>query len=70
MHLSTSCNHERCPPDVSDVNVFKYNSFHYLYQQERRTEKKANQVAFKEEKSRQEKQMLNLRMNVQGLKLS
>lgn len=32
-------------------------------------EKKANQVAFKEEKVRQEKQMLNLRMNIQGLKL-
>uniref|UniRef100_H3CLD4 Protein LTV1 homolog n=1 Tax=Tetraodon nigroviridis TaxID=99883 RepID=H3CLD4_TETNG len=36
---------------------------------ERRTEKKANKVAFKEEKIRQEKQMQNLRMNVQGLKL-
>lgn len=32
-------------------------------------EKKANKVAFKEEKVRQEKQMLNLRMNIQGLKL-
>lgn len=32
-------------------------------------EKKANKVAFKEEKGRQEKQMLNLRMNIQGLKL-
>ncbi|XP_061840325.2 protein LTV1 homolog [Nerophis lumbriciformis] len=37
---------------------------------ERRVEKKANQMAFKEEKVRQEKQMLNLRNNVQGLKLS
>ncbi|XP_070683671.1 protein LTV1 homolog [Pempheris klunzingeri] len=37
---------------------------------ERRVEKKANKVAFKEEKVRQEKQMLNLRTNVQGLKLS
>ncbi|XP_056136318.1 protein LTV1 homolog [Lampris incognitus] len=37
---------------------------------ERRTEKKANKVAFKQEKTRQEKQMLNLRTNVQGLKLS
>ncbi|XP_069023851.1 protein LTV1 homolog [Embiotoca jacksoni] len=36
---------------------------------ERRVEKKANKVAFKEEKVRQEKQMLNLRRNVQGLKL-
>ncbi|KAF7645461.1 hypothetical protein LDENG_00204090 [Lucifuga dentata] len=37
---------------------------------ERREEKKANKVAFKQEKVRQEKQMLNLRTNVQGLKLS
>ncbi|XP_071387727.1 protein LTV1 homolog isoform X1 [Centroberyx affinis] len=37
---------------------------------ERRTEKKANKTAFKEEKVRQEKQMLNLRTNIQGLKLS
>ncbi|XP_054635798.1 protein LTV1 homolog isoform X2 [Dunckerocampus dactyliophorus] len=37
---------------------------------ERRVEKKANKMAFKEEKARQEKQMLNLRNNVQGLKLS
>lgn len=36
---------------------------------ERRAEKKANKMAFKEEKARQEKQMLNLRTNVQGLKL-
>ncbi|XP_008283191.1 protein LTV1 homolog [Stegastes partitus] len=36
---------------------------------ERRAEKKANKMAFKEEKVRQEKQMLNLRTNVQGLKL-
>ncbi|XP_070847400.1 protein LTV1 homolog [Chaetodon trifascialis] len=36
---------------------------------ERRVEKKANKMAFKEEKVRQEKQMLSLRMNVQGLKL-
>lgn len=36
---------------------------------ERRVEKKANRTAFKEEKARQEKQMLNLRANVQGLKL-
>ncbi|RVE76599.1 hypothetical protein OJAV_G00010040 [Oryzias javanicus] len=36
---------------------------------ERRVEKKANKMAFKEEKVRQEKQMLNLRTNVQGLKL-
>ncbi|KAI5089863.1 protein LTV1-like isoform X1, partial [Silurus meridionalis] len=37
---------------------------------ERRTEKKANKVAFKEEKQKQEKQMVSLRANVQGLKLS
>ncbi|KAL1005967.1 hypothetical protein UPYG_G00066260 [Umbra pygmaea] len=37
---------------------------------ERRTEKKANKLAFKQEKAYQEKQMLNLRSNVQGLKLS
>ncbi|XP_069386059.1 protein LTV1 homolog [Paralichthys olivaceus] len=36
---------------------------------ERRAEKKANKVAFKEEKVRQQKQMLNLRTNIQGLKL-
>ncbi|XP_029012829.1 protein LTV1 homolog [Betta splendens] len=36
---------------------------------ERRAEKKANKVAFKEERVRQEKQLLNLRTNVQGLKL-
>ncbi|XP_070775988.1 protein LTV1 homolog [Enoplosus armatus] len=36
---------------------------------ERRGEKKANKMAFKEEKVRQEKQMLNLRSNVQGMKL-
>lgn len=36
---------------------------------ERRVEKKSNKMAFKEEKVRQEKQMLNLRANVQGLKL-
>lgn len=36
---------------------------------ERRVEKKANKMAFKEEKVRQEKQMLNLRTNIQGLKL-
>uniref|UniRef100_A0AAY4AFG9 Protein LTV1 homolog n=1 Tax=Denticeps clupeoides TaxID=299321 RepID=A0AAY4AFG9_9TELE len=37
---------------------------------ERRTEKKANKVAFKQEKALQEKQILNLKANVQGLKLS
>nr|XP_046231395.1 protein LTV1 homolog [Scatophagus argus] len=36
---------------------------------ERRVEKKANKMAFREEKARQEKQMLNLRTNIQGLKL-
>lgn len=37
---------------------------------ERRIEKKANKIAFKIEKSRQEKELLNLRQNIQGLKLS
>uniref|UniRef100_A0A8C9RW76 Protein LTV1 homolog n=1 Tax=Scleropages formosus TaxID=113540 RepID=A0A8C9RW76_SCLFO len=37
---------------------------------ERRTEKKANKMAFKQEKARQERELLNLRANVQGLKLS
>lgn len=36
---------------------------------ERRQEKKANKQAFKQEKVRQEKQILNLRSSVQGLKL-
>ncbi|KAF3688084.1 Protein LTV1 -like protein [Channa argus] len=36
---------------------------------DRRAEKKANKMAFKEEKVRQEKQMLSLRTNIQGLKL-
>ncbi|XP_072319535.1 protein LTV1 homolog isoform X2 [Eucyclogobius newberryi] len=36
---------------------------------ERRIEKKANKTAFKEEKARQEKQLQNLRTNIQGLKL-
>ncbi|KAM9769579.1 protein LTV1 homolog [Menidia menidia] len=35
----------------------------------RRAEKKATKVAFSEEKVRQEKQMINLKTNVQGLKL-
>jgi len=37
---------------------------------ERRTEKKANKQAFKQEKTLQEKQMLGIRANVQGIKLS
>lgn len=37
---------------------------------ERRSEKKANKMAFKEEKARQEKEIMNLRVNVRGLKLS
>ncbi|XP_057700544.1 protein LTV1 homolog isoform X1 [Corythoichthys intestinalis] len=37
---------------------------------ERRMEKKANKMSFKEEKLRQEKQLINIRNNVQGLKLS
>lgn len=36
---------------------------------ERRVEKKANQLAFKLEKRRQEKELLNLKKNVEGLKL-
>lgn len=36
---------------------------------ERRVEKKANKTAFKQEKVRQEKQLLNVRTNIQGLKL-
>lgn len=36
---------------------------------ERRMEKKANTLAFKLEKSRQEKELLNLKKNVEGLKL-
>lgn len=36
--------------------------------QERRTEKKANKLAFKLEKRRQEKELLNLK-NIEGLKL-
>ncbi|XP_037698492.1 protein LTV1 homolog isoform X2 [Choloepus didactylus] len=36
---------------------------------ERRLEKKANKLAFKLEKRRQEKELLNLRRNVEGLKL-
>uniref|UniRef100_A0A8D0EDK9 Protein LTV1 homolog n=1 Tax=Salvator merianae TaxID=96440 RepID=A0A8D0EDK9_SALMN len=37
---------------------------------ERRIEKKANKLAFKQEKTRQEKELLNLKQNIQGLKLS
>ncbi|NXA52896.1 LTV1 protein, partial [Nothocercus julius] len=37
---------------------------------ERRMEKKANRLAFKLEKTRQEKELLNLKKNMQGLKLS
>lgn len=33
-------------------------------------EKKANKLAFKVEKTRQEKELLNLKQNIQGLKLS
>ncbi|XP_068606830.1 protein LTV1 homolog [Brachionichthys hirsutus] len=36
---------------------------------ERREEKKTNKLAFKEEKARQEKQMFNLRTNIQHMKL-
>lgn len=45
-------------------------TFCFAFEQERRAEKKANTTAFKQEKVRQEIQMLNLRANVQGLKLS
>ncbi|XP_026561397.1 protein LTV1 homolog [Pseudonaja textilis] len=37
---------------------------------ERRIEKKANKSAFKQEKIRQEKELLNMKQNLQGLKLS
>ncbi|XP_044279231.1 protein LTV1 homolog isoform X1 [Varanus komodoensis] len=37
---------------------------------ERRIEKKANKLAFKQEKTRQEKELFNLKQNIQGLKLS
>ncbi|XP_034964723.1 protein LTV1 homolog [Zootoca vivipara] len=37
---------------------------------ERRVEKKANRLAFKQEKTRQEKELLNLKQNIQGIKLS
>ncbi|XP_004452092.1 protein LTV1 homolog [Dasypus novemcinctus] len=37
--------------------------------QERRVEKKANKLAFKLERRRQEKELLNLKRNVEGLKL-
>ncbi|XP_054848808.1 protein LTV1 homolog [Eublepharis macularius] len=37
---------------------------------ERRIEKKANKLAFKHEKTRQQKELLNLQQNIQGLKLS
>ncbi|XP_061088526.1 protein LTV1 homolog isoform X2 [Conger conger] len=37
---------------------------------ERRVEKKANKMAFKQEKTRQEMEQINLRTNMQGLKLS
>lgn len=38
------------------------------YRRERRLEKKANMLAFKDEKKRQEKIMLNLKQNIQGFK--
>ncbi|XP_007422967.1 protein LTV1 homolog [Python bivittatus] len=37
---------------------------------ERRVEKKANKLAFKQEKTRQEKELLNLKQNIQGLRLT
>lgn len=39
------------------------------YRQERRIERKANAIAFKEEKKRQEKIKLNNRNNLQGNKI-
>nr|CAG4650273.1 EOG090X08PQ [Sida crystallina] len=39
------------------------------FRRERRLEKKANTLAFKDEKKRQERQNLNNRVNIQGLKL-
>lgn len=40
-----------------------------MYRRERRTERKANTMAFKEEKERQEKVLLNLKNNLQGIKI-
>ena len=40
-----------------------------FFKQERRKEKKANSLAFKEEKKLQEKQHINNRKNVSGIKL-
>ena len=39
------------------------------FKRERRVEKKANTLAFKEEKNRQEKISLNMAKNAQGVKL-
>lgn len=39
------------------------------YRKERRLERKANTAAFAEEKSRQEKILLNLRNNLRGVKI-
>ena len=44
-------------------------NFCKIFWQERRLEKKANTLAFKEEKKRQVQQNLNNRVNIQGLKL-
>ncbi|XP_030635950.1 protein LTV1 homolog [Chanos chanos] len=40
-----------------------------MERKERRVEKKANKTAFKQEKAMQEKQMVHLKANIQGLKL-
>jgi protein LTV1 len=39
------------------------------YRRERRAERKANTLAFKEEKGRQEKILLNTRASFQGVKI-
>lgn len=49
---------------------FKYLTIGFLFfKQERRKEKKANSLAFKEEKKLQEKQHINNRKNISGIKL-
>lgn len=56
------------PPELQHPNT---NGVCFVFPlQERRIEKKANTVAFKQEKQKQEKQMVGLRANVQGMKLS
>ncbi|XP_053146521.1 protein LTV1 homolog isoform X2 [Hemicordylus capensis] len=51
-------------------NLYNHPKLIEVPQKERRLEKKANKLAFKQEKTRQEKELLNLKQNIQGLKLS